>query len=170
MTTEILEIRPRFRKLSPEQMDWLLARLQELINEETDQIKGEIVGHHATIRIPEEQRHFWSPQLSLNFEQRQDGTQIRGLYGPRPDVWLMFMFVYFLLGFAALVLLIVGLSRYNLGLSSYFLWIVPFILGGIVTLWLGGKAGKKIGHSQIYQIHNLIKPNLLTNAVDIDDW
>lgn len=151
-------------------MEVLLDRLKELVSVDRDELTGKIVHHHATFQVPEEQRHFWSPQLSLSLEETESGTRIRGLYGPAPNVWLMFMFIYFFLGFATLVTLIIGLSRYNLGLSYYILWLVPFLVGGFVVLWLSGKAGKKIGHDQIYQIHNVIKPLILSQAEDEEDW
>ena len=80
------------------------------------------------------------------------------------------MFLYFFLGFVALVALVIGISRLNLGLPAYILWSVPFILGGIFVLWLGGKAGRKLGKEQIWQIHNLVKPAVLSTAVDYEDW
>lgn len=170
MSLEFLEIRPRFRKQSNESIEILLLQLQSLLDTNLDSIEGSIVHHHATIKIPQEQLHFWSPQLALSFEAVGEKSVIRGLYGPNPNVWLMFMFLYFFMGFVALVLLIIGISRLNLGLTAYILWAVPFVLGGIFVLWIAGKAGRKIGHDQMYQIHNLVKPAILLNAVDVEDW
>jgi len=170
MPIEILEIRPRFKKLTPEPIEAVLAKLQGLVNEDNDQITGEILYHQAVLKIPQNQQRFWSPQLSLKFVEKEKGTLISGLYGPRPTIWSLFMFLYFFLGLVALALLIIGLSRYNLGLSSYILWFVPFVLSGIFVLWFSGKAGKRISHKQIYQIHDLIKPLILAKATDVYDW
>ncbi|MCB9262272.1 MAG: hypothetical protein H6607_07855 [Flavobacteriales bacterium] len=170
MSTDFLEIRPRFKKLSPENREVLQNRLNDFLSQPNEQLFGSMINNHATINIPVEQQHFWSPQLGLSFEDHENGTIIRGLYGPKPVVWLMFMFLYFFLGFVVLVVLIVAISRQNLGLSTYILWVVPFLLGGILTLWFSGKAGKKIGHNQIYQIHDQIKPLILKDAVDYEDW
>ena len=156
--------------MTQEPIDELIDRLKALLEEKKEEVIGQIVHNHVVLQVPENQRHFWSPQLSLSLEEAEQGTRIRGLYGPAPNVWLLFMFIYFFLGFVTLVVLIVGLSRYNLGLSSYILWLIPFLGGGFVVLWLSGKAGKKIGHDQIYQIHNLIKPTILSRAVDEEDW
>ena len=169
MSLEFLEIRPRFKKQSPNDIDSLLQGLQGLLDANTT-ITGRIVHHHATIKIPPTEQHFWSPQLTLNFETQEDKTIIRGLYGPNPNVWLLFMFLYFFMGFVALVLLVIGISRLNLGLTAYILWAVPFVLGGIFVLWFAGKAGRKLGHDQMWQIHNLVKPVVLQDAVDYDDW
>lgn len=170
MSLDFLEIRPRFKKQTSDSIESLLEKLHAVCEAEKDSIHGSIVHHHATITIPTDQQHFWSPQLSLSFETVEDKTYIRGLYGPNPNVWLLFMFLYFFMGFVALVLIIVGISRLNLGLTAYILWAVPFVLGGIFVLWFAGKAGRKLGHEQIYQIHDIIKPAILYNAVDVEDW
>ncbi len=170
MSLEFLEIRPRFKKQSTDSIEVLLTDLQSLFDTKQNEIEGSIVHHHATVKIPHDQLHFWSPQLSLSFEASEGKTLIRGLYGPNPNVWLLFMFLYFFMGFVALVLLVIGISRLNLGLTAYILWAVPFVLGGIFVLWFSGKTGKKLGHDQMYQIHDVIKPVVLANAVDYEDW
>ena len=168
---ELIEVRPRFRKKSPRGVPELLNDLNELLMAHPTKMHGQIVHHHATIKIPDEQLHFWSPQLTLSFEEKEDGSLIRGMYGPRPHIWLGFMFLYFLLGFITLVVLIVGLSQLNLGLTAYILWTVPFALGGFFVLWFSSKAGQKLAHEQIWQIHNIIKPIVLKDAVDVEaDW
>jgi len=167
---DFIEIRPRFKKITPDPVSELLPRLQGIIDDNPTELFGKIVHHHAVINIPTDQQHFWSPQLSLSFEEHEKGTLIRGMYGPKPNVWLLFMFLYFFLGFVALVALVIGISRLNLGLPAYILWSVPFILGGIFVLWFSGKTGRKLGNKQIWQIHNLLKPTILARAEDYEDW
>jgi len=53
---------------------------------------------HADGKIPLSERYFWSPQLHLSTEQTEQGTIIRGLYGPNPTVWGLFFFGYLTLG------------------------------------------------------------------------
>ncbi len=170
MSNELFEIRPRFKKITPDSSEELMNQLDELFKTQKTKINGSRLNQHVTIKIPDDQLHFWSPQLSLTIEQKEEGTIVRGLYGPHPNVWLLFMFIYFFLGFIVLVVLIVGLSRLNLGLHAYILWSIPFALSGIFVLWFIGKSGKKLGHDQIWQIHNLLKPTILKNAKDYDDW
>jgi hypothetical protein len=170
MSLDFLEIRPRFKKETPESIHVLLEKLDQLFSDEKGAIDGSIVHHHVSVKIPKESQHFWSPQLSLSFEKVETGTRIRGLYGPSPNVWLMFMFLYFFMGFVAMLVLVVGISRLNLGLTAYILWAVPFVLGGIFVLWFTGKAGRKLGQEEIFRIHNLIKPAILEKAVDVEDW
>lgn len=169
MTKELFEVRLRFKKLAKETPEEIVEVVKEILAENTDKVVGRITHNHIRIRIAEKDRHFWSPQLSLNLEETGLGTEVRGLYGPKPDIWLGYMFVYFFLGFLTLVVSVVGLSRYNLGLSSYILWAIPFVLGGVFVLWASSRAGQKLGEDEVRLIHGLIKPRILANAEDIVD-
>lgn len=169
MTTELFEVRLRFKKLVPETPEQIGEEVKKILVEHKEEIVGRVTHNHIRIRIVEKNRHFWSPQLSLNLEETGEGTEVRGLYGPKPDIWLGYMFTYFFLGCVTLGVSIVGLSRYNLGLSSYILWLVPFILGGIFVLWITSRTGQKLGQPETELIHRIIKPRLFANASEIED-
>jgi hypothetical protein len=169
MNKPLIEVRLRFKRLSQETPEEISEKVKRILAENQDKVVGRITHNHIRIRIAEENRHFWSPQLSLNLEETGLGTEIRGLYGPKPDIWLGYMFTYFFLGFVVLVVSVVGLSRYNLGLSSYILWLIPFVLGGIFVLWSTSKTGQKLGQDEVQLIHSLIKPEILDGAEQIED-
>lgn len=65
-----------------------------------------------------------------------------------------------------MVVLVMGLSRYNLGLSSYILWAIPFALGGVVALWISSQTGQKLGKDETDLIHGLITKYVLFEARD----
>jgi hypothetical protein len=138
----------------------IVAKVKEILANNQDKVVGRITLNHVRIRIVEKDRHFWSPQLSMTLEETGTGTEIRGMYGPKPDIWLGYMFSYFALGFVTMVVSVMGLSRYRLGLSSYILWAIPFILGGIFVLWFTSKTGQKLGKDETQLIHGLVKPLL----------
>ena len=115
MSLEFLEIRPRFKKQSTDSIEVLLTDLQSLFDTKQNEIEGSIVHHHATVKIPHDQLHFWSPQLSLSFEASEGKTLIRGLYGPNPNVWLLFMFLFFFMGFVALLAFFYNIAHIPLG-------------------------------------------------------
>lgn len=169
MTAELFEVRLRFKKLVPETPTDIAEQVKELLVKHPDKIVGRITHNHIRIRIAEKDRHFWSPQLSLNMEETGTGTEIRGLYGPKPDIWLGYMFTYFFLGFVVMVLSIIGLSRYNLGLSSYILWAVPFVLGGIFVLWVTSRTGQRLGQDEVNLIHGILAPHVFKNAEDSEE-
>ena len=96
------------------------------------------------------------PQLTLIIEQEDTGSSLRGLYGPRPAVWTMFIFFYAVIGLLLLFSIVIGGSEYMLHKSSWVFWIVPFLLFGFLSLWLVAKQGKKKGRSEIVVIHHFL--------------
>jgi hypothetical protein len=166
MPSKFFEVRLRFKKLSDEKPDELVKKFEQMLEAEKEHIVGRINRHHIAIRIPENKRHFWSPQLSVNLEETEEATEIRGLYGPKPDIWLMYMFIYFFLGFITMVVTVVGLSRHNLGLSSYILWAIPVVLGGVLALWISSQAGQRLGKDETNLIHDLVTKYTLQDARD----
>lgn len=109
---------------------------------------------HITLMIPMTERHFWSPQLSLSFEQTDEGTIIRGLYGPNPTVWAIFFFGYISLGILALFALMAGSSQWMLGMEAPLLWVVPACAVVALILYLVAQAGQKVGAEQMYRLHH----------------
>jgi hypothetical protein len=99
----------------------------------------------AHLKIPENERHYWSPQLTLQVEKRGDGSYIRGLYGPNPTVWTMFVFFYTLFAVIGLIGTIFGLSQLQLGYPAWALWALPISLVAIAALYLAARRGQRIG-------------------------
>lgn len=151
-TENKLRIRPRFRLESDKTPDELKSLLEEALRQRDDICKGSIVDYHVMLRIPKAQQHYWSPQLHLELEAREKGTLIRGLYGPKPGVWTMFVFFYSAIGFLTLLGLIFGLSQLMLKMNAFGLWIVPVGCVLLIGLFIISKIGQKLGHQQMQQL------------------
>lgn len=147
-------IRPRFhqyRKENQEEVEKaLLARLQD---GDHRFISTHIPGH-IIIRIRPEHRHFWSPQLQLSFESSDEGTLIRGLYGPNPTVWAVFFFGYAILGLSALIAGMWVISQYMLNMAASLWWILPLCAGLAVILYLIAQMGQKLGAAEMFDLHH----------------
>ena len=102
-------------------------------------------------------------------EQEGSETTVRGLYGPKPSVWTMFIFLYSIIGFSTLIVSMVGLTRYSLDKPSEILWLVPVGLLLIVGIYFASAAGKKIGKEQLQILHHFFESatNLKVND-DLD--
>jgi hypothetical protein len=155
-----IEIRPHHSEHLPYSVEETLERLRNRLDSEEESITGTIVGRHVTLRLPEQAQHFWTPELSLDFEEDGEGTYLRGLCGPRPSVWLMFIFFYFLLGAAIIIIFIIGYSQKNLGLSAGILWLIPILLGLVVAVYLSARAGQKLGHDQMVELREFLAQTL----------
>lgn len=152
-----IEIRPRFRKELAMSAKEALQRIRQALDDPQKKIKGYIADHHVVLKIPHEDQHYWSPQLSLEVEEDGEGALIRGLYGPKPSVWLMFIFFYAILGFVSLVVMIMGFSQLNLNLSARILWLLPIALILFIMVYLSAKAGQRKGHDQMEELHHFFE-------------
>ena len=156
-----LEIRPRFRRLVPWKPPQVIDRFRRRLGNGEAPVRGLIVDHHVTLKIPYESQHFWSPQLDLEVEEHPEGTLVRGLYGPHPSVWLMFVFFYAALGFIATIVAIIGFSQWNLGLSAGILWLLPVMGFILLMVWLSARAGQKLGREQMEELQAFLDQTLL---------
>ena len=147
------ELRPRFRRKTHLSQTEITDRIQKHLDEENSSVVGYISEHHVILKIPAKDRHYWSPELHLEIEAEGNVSIIKGLFGPRPSVWFMFVFFYTLLGFISMVIMIVGFSRLNLGLSSQILWALPIILVLIGLVYSTAKTGQKLGHDEMYILY-----------------
>ncbi|MBO6524786.1 MAG: hypothetical protein JJ971_13225 [Balneolaceae bacterium] len=150
-------IRPRIRfetEYSPEQLH---RRIKEYLSKPEIQCEGQILPGFATFYPKESDQHYWSPQLTINFEKSETGSLVRGLYGPKPSVWTMFIFFYSFIGFITMIAAMVSLSYWSLGEASIIFWSVPVLILIFLSLFLVAYLGQKFGHKQIVNIHRFLE-------------
>jgi ABC-type thiamin/hydroxymethylpyrimidine transport system permease subunit len=83
----------------------------------------------------------------------ESGTHIRGLFGPDPTLWTLFMFLHFIV---AGVFVIFGVMAYsNWTLKQPILWNI-FIMGMMVGVWfMLYVVARQIREQGIDQMHDL---------------
>jgi hypothetical protein len=110
---------------------------------------------HISVKIPEEDRHFWSPQLDLSIEQEEgEGkTLIRGHYGPNPNTWALFTYGYVVLGILFVFVGIWGMSKMTLHKPAPELWLLLVISGLAAGLYILAQFGQKLGAEQMFRLH-----------------
>lgn len=155
-----LEIRPRFVRWSQAKPEEIVQTFETLLQDKNLDVKGFVLDDHIYLKIPARDQHYWSPQLHLEIQEDAKGSRIRGLFGPRPSVWLMFIFFYFVLGFGSIIVAIVGFSQMNLGISYRILWLMPILLGLIFMVYSSAKAGQRMGMSQMEHLYKFFDKNL----------
>lgn len=159
-TESNLRIRPRFRKETTFSLELVKSKITSALEISGEKCKGEIVANHVILKIPLSQQHYWSPVLTLDLEPTEGGTLIRGLFGPKPGVWTMFVFFYSAIGFLTMMGLIFGLSQMMLNLDAFGLWAVP--AGGflLIGLFIISKVGQRLGHDQMRQLKEFLDNSL----------
>ncbi len=156
-----IRIRPRFilsGSFTPEE---LISKIKTTLSmEDTDFYAESLFENFVVIKLKKEYQHFWSPQLSLSIEKHESGSLVRGLYGPRPAIWSMFVFLYIGIGVGVLFSALFGLAKMNLNLTAPILWLVPALLGLALLLYLSAQAGQKISAQQMFEIHHFFEKTL----------
>lgn len=109
-----------------------------------------------TLRIPEQDRHFWSPRLTLHLDQDQDGkTCIEGIYGPNANVWSLFLYSYLITGSLALFSGILGYVQWKLDRPAWGLWVFGVMLAAMAGLYVLAQFGQKLGAAQTFRLHQI---------------
>ncbi|MBT8190860.1 MAG: hypothetical protein HKN67_03165 [Saprospiraceae bacterium] len=154
------QIRPRFQIDIDSGIKEIEDKIKDALQEEDATCLGRVDHGFVRLMLPYEDQHYWSPQLSLNLLENGDKTHIRGLYGPSPSVWTMFIFFYALIGLAILVILIFGTSYISLDQSGAILWLIPVLVLIFASLYLVSFFGQRLGHDQIVILHNFLEKTL----------
>ena len=147
-------VRPRFTQTVPLAPEEVEERLSHTIRERCRGCYLMRFPGYLTLRIPEDQQHFWSPQLTLSLDPEDDGgTRISGIYGPRTNVWSMFLYGYLIVGVLGTFTGIFGIAQWVVGATAWGL--IPFgaFLILAVGLYILAQFGQKLGARQTYTLH-----------------
>jgi len=155
-------LRPRFKIQLDENQHNLIEKFKDNLNDGDCKYCSKIVDSHIVIDVPLDENHFWSPQLNIEIERLNDKKSIvKGLFGPKPQVWTLFMFVHFamalaFIGFAIMTYVQWTLkSDYKLSLivttSLPVLWVLMYVLGRI---------GKATSRKQMNELHDFMMKTL----------
>lgn len=151
-------LRPRFKIDSDKNEAELMNRFMGNLNSGDCKYCSKIVDNHIFIDVPPDQDHFWSPQLHVEITEGETSPAIvKGLFGPKPQVWTLFMFLHFAIGILFLVFLTMLYVRWmlnaNLVFSSIMVIVLPIIWA---VLYVLGRMGKKKGKPQMEELHDFL--------------
>lgn len=154
---EFTKIRPRVRFKSKYSAQTISEIISKRLKEENSLIHGQVLKGFATIYPRQKDQYFWSPQLTITVEDLETGSLVRGLYGPKPTVWTMFVFFYATIGFSTMIVTLIGLSFMSLGKGVAILWLVPLLMLIFASLYLTAYLGQKFGQKQMTILHLCIE-------------
>lgn len=157
-----IHLRPRFKMSFEESQQKLIAKFQRNVKNATCKYCVKDIDGHIVIDIPADENHFWSPQLHIEIEKIDENKSIvKGLFGPKPQVWTFFMFIHFAMAFAFIGFFIVAYVKWSLKsdyktaliitLALPILWVIMYFLGRI---------GKRRGHKQMDELHGFMMKTL----------
>lgn len=148
-------MRPRFKIIVNENRERVLSKFKQ---QDFKRVLVKIIDYHIVIDVLQKETHFWSPQLHVEVEKlNENESVIRGLFGPKPHVWTLFMFIHFVMAFAFIGFAIItyvkwvlksNIQFYMIGLCAVpVLWIVMYFLG---------RLGKRKGENQMKMLQTML--------------
>jgi len=158
-------LRPRFKMDFDESKQELLDKFRKNLEDSNCKYCSTIVDGHIIIDVPIEENHFWSPQLNIEVEKiDKNKTIVKGLFGPKPQVWTLFMFFHFAMAVAFIGFSIVAYVKWTLK-SDYLIALAVVIFLPIlwVIMYFLGRIGKSRGHKQMNELHKFMIKTLERN-------
>jgi len=148
-------LKPRFKIQRDEDKAIIIKKFSDEFAQGGNKFLGKIIDHHIVIDVPKAEEHFWSPQLHIEIEEVENNTTIKGLFGPKPNVWSLFMFIHFAVALAFVVFLVLVYVRWNLKQDYTFALMMSLIMPVLwFVLYFLGRIGRKKGAQQMHEISN----------------
>ena len=156
------EIRPRFFLKSTRDREALQCAIENALHLDKT-VASEVTNDLILLKIPQSDQHYWSPELSVRLENDEftDYTLVCCLAGPKQSVWLMFTFIYALIGLATLFAGMFGMVKYSTSGATSWLWALPIGTLLISTIFVSAKIGQKKGRDQTLHLVSFLYHSLI---------
>lgn len=154
-------LRPRF-SLSLKQSVEEALKCFETVKKNDAEVVVTCVDHHVFLKIPKHKQHFWSPQLDLEITSFEEGkTELSGLFGPKPAVWTLFMFLHFVVGSLFMAFGIWAYTNASLH-EPYSLQVALMLLTVLCwfVLYFAGRMGKSAGQDEMRKLYRFMQQAL----------
>lgn len=144
--------RPRFKIKTRLSKDEFTDRLRRQFQIQNRTLGGYVGQEYAVIRLRKDKKEYWSPQLQIRSEKDEDDAEItiiRGIFGPRPTVWTLFMFLYILGGTIFFFFGMIWFVQLRLNVDSdlaLWAWVGLFI---IIATYIAARIGQVIARDHM---------------------
>jgi len=141
----------------------VLRCLEALLCDKTGMCIGTVSREHAVLHVRSEDEHFWSSHLEVEAqlpdpedELAPERPQIHGRFAPHPNVWMMFVCIYGLLGTIGIAGLVYGMSPTWLHQTPWALAATPAAVALIGFPYGATFIGQGLGAAQMYELRTLL--------------
>ena len=148
-------VRPRFEVENDLDADAIMERVRKRLPE-CPHCTGMSVGRHAELFVPDAERRLWSPWLSITANERDSGSVVRGRFAPHPNIWTLYLFLAFGLGFALLVGTTWGYAQWATEKTPWALMSVPLVIVFGALLYLASQVGQRLGAEQMDYLRDAV--------------
>jgi hypothetical protein len=113
-----------------------------------------MAGTQLELMVCEEERHYWSPALTVSLDGGPNSTKLRGRYGPHASVWTMFMSIHLLWVFTATAATMYAIGAWTLGHKPWSLVLLPLAALLNLLTYAVMRVGQRLGQDQIHLLHH----------------
>lgn len=155
-------LRPRFSIPHSATHEALVLSIENKLSEIEHPYKVKKVDAHFFFDIPTKEQHYWSPQLQIEIVDDYNGASIvKGLFGPKPQVWTMFMFLHLIVGSLFIIFGIMWYVRWSLDNEVFVPMFMTVTMPIIwVALYFFGRWGRRQGKDQMEELYQLLLKTL----------
>jgi hypothetical protein len=160
----VRKVRPRFRLQLALSADEAVRRIEQRLGRPECPFVGTVAAGHRIVelRLPERDRHTWSPVLSVTLLEAESGrgSVAHGLVGPGPGVWTMFAMTYMGLLTAIGFVGIFGLVQWSLDLRPWGLYVVPGLVLAAAAMYGVARVGQRLAAPQTVLLRRFLEETL----------
>ncbi len=160
LTNDIV-LRPRF-KIEVNTNHQIVLQAFENLKKNSPQFIITRVDDHVFLKFPKQQQHFWSPQLHLEINEKDEtSSTVCGLFGPNPTVWTLFMFLHFVVAGLFFGFGVWAYTNATLG-NDYAMQL--FLTLMMVVFWFvlyaAGRMGRAKGKPEMHKLNDFMQNTL----------
>ena len=133
VTNNEIRLRLRFYKDVEENIESVRRKFENYRSDCKTDCQLKIKHNHIWMNMPDSKKQYWSPHLHLELEENENNeTHIRGLFGPEPTLWTLFMFLHFMVAGIFIIFSAMAYSHYVLKSSTTIDFVVMILM---VMVW-----------------------------------
>lgn len=159
-------MRPTFEMQLPLSCEEVTRRISETLQQPSWRDTSLGFGSYIELHVPKRELRYWSPHLSLHFEDHDQSTRVFGRFAPRQEVWTLVWGIYLALAFTAFFALIYVYCEWLLGQQTWFIVLPPICLIGIISLHIASRIGQFWSRDQMHSLQD--QCNALLSAIQSD--
>lgn len=144
-----LRLQPSFTIDVPVDSDELLRRVKRLFAEPSFRGIAKTASMCIDYTIELADQRFWSPHLSVQVSSTQTGSLLHCRFAPRPEVWTMFMAIYFVMLILMFAASIYAYVQWWMGDAPWALLMMPIGVVVIATLHVASQIGQGLSGDQM---------------------
>lgn len=158
-------MRPTFELRVPLPRDAVVQHLGALLERDEHPVRGSGVGHHLLVTVPERDRHFWSPWLSIEVHDDDDdergdapadGARVEGRFSPSPAIWTGFMMTWIALATLAFFVVVFGVAQWMMDHDPSALIFLALLAPLAVALYWSSRVGQRLAHDQMHELYDTL--------------